>query len=213
VLANERELLVRSIVKAGASSVVVIPEPLAAAIGAGVDVSSSYARMVIDFGEGVFDCAVIQSSKIRLTRAVRSGCARLRKEIVAAAARRGDRAITDETAELILRTCGVALSGSDPTAANMSAWAAAAIEAPLQDMLDSVDSFLRDLPPSLGCEIIDNGILLTGGGALIPGIRERLEERTGINVRTASRPLFSVVEGARNILPVVTALNQWGQRA
>ena len=79
----------------------------------------------------------------------------------------------------------------------------------MEEILAAINSFLLDLPHTLGSEIIDSGIWLTGGGALIPGIRERLEERTGINVRTVGNPLFAVIEGARDILPVVAALNQW----
>ena len=70
---EERQMLTDSIMKAGAFSVSIIPEPLAAAIGSGLDVSSPYAQMVIDIGEGVTDCAVIRSSKILVTRAVRVG--------------------------------------------------------------------------------------------------------------------------------------------
>ena len=85
----------------------------------------------------------------------------------------------------------------------------AAVEPVVEEILSTFDTFLRDLPHSLGCEIIDSGIWLSGGGALIPGIRERLEEQTGISVRIADNPLFAVIEGARVILPVVAALNQW----
>lgn len=194
---SERELLVDSIICSGASSVVVIPEPLAAAIGSGIDVSSPYAQMVIDIGEGVTDCAVIQSSKIRTTCAVRIGCAMMRRDLLKAAERSGNSTISDEDAEIILRTDGVAHSG-------------AGCKLPaVEKLIDTVNSFLLDLPHSLGCEIIESGIWLTGGGALIPGMRERLEEQTGISVSIAENPRTAVVEGARVILPVVTALNQW----
>lgn len=206
---NEHELLIESIVKAGASSVVVIPEPLAAAVGAGVDVSSPYPQMVIDIGEGVSDCAIIQSSKILATCAVRFGCAGMRREIVQTAERNGISAITDGEAEELLRSHGVAVSSSDSLDSGGRAHPAAAVEPVMEEILATIDSFLRDLPHSLGCEIIDSGIWLSGGGALIPGIRERLEEHTGITVRTVGNPLFAVIEGARVILPVVTALNQW----
>lgn len=207
---NERELLIESIVKAGASSVVVIPEPLAAAVGAGIDVSSPYAQMVIDIGEGVSDCAIIQSSKILATCAVRTGCAKMRREIVRTAEQKnGITAITDEKAEEILRSQGVALSGSASLDSIRRGHPTAAVEPVVEEIVDTIDAFLRDLPHTLGCEIIDSGIWLSGGGALVPGIRERLEERTGINVRIVGNPLFAVIEGARVILPVVTALNQW----
>ena len=206
---SERELLIESIVKAGASSVVVIPEPLAAAVGAGTDVSSPYAQMVIDIGEGVSDCAIIQSSKILATCAVRIGCAVMRRAIVQSAERNGISAISDGEANEILGTLGVAVSSSASRDTIRQVHPAATVEPVVEEILATIDSFLRDLPHSLGCEIIDSGIWLSGGGALIPGMRERLEECTGINVRTADNPLFAVIEGARVILPVVAALNQW----
>lgn len=156
---SERELLIESIVKAGASSVVVIPEPLAAAVGAGTDVSSPYAQMIIDISEGVSDCAIIQSSKILATCAVRIGCARMRREIVQTA-----EASTDEEAEEILRSHGVAVSASGSLDPGGRAHPAAAVEPVVEEILGTIDTFLRDLPHSLGCEIIDSGIWLSGGG-------------------------------------------------
>ena len=202
---NERELLKESILKAGASSVVIIPEPLAAAVGAGIDISSPYAQMVIDIGEGVSDCAIIQSSKILVTCAVRIGCARIRMEIARAAKLRGTAAVTDKDAEIILRSYGVAFSGLDKCDSNEQI----VLNSEVEEIFGTIDSFLRGLPHSLGSEIIDSGIWLSGGGALILGIREKLEERTGIKVGIVSNPLTAVAEGARVILPVVTALNQW----
>jgi len=84
-----------------------------------------------------------------------------------------------------------------------------AMEPVVEKLIDTVDAFLRDMPHYLGCEIIESGIWLTGGGALIPGIRERLEEKTGISVTIVNNPRIAVVEGARVILPIVTALNRW----
>jgi len=206
---KERELLISSIVKAGASSVIVIPEPLAAAVGAGIEVSSPYPQMLIDIGEGVSDCAIIQSSKILATCAVRIGCARLRQEIVRKAERSGNQAVTGEEAEEILRTSGAAIINSDRHVVCGREESALAVEPVVEEILSVINSFLLDLPHTLGSEIIDSGIWLTGGGALIPGIRERLEVRTGINVRTVGNPLSAVIEGVRDILPVVAALNQW----
>lgn len=205
----ERELLVDSIFRSGASSVVVIPEPIAAAVGGGIDVSSPYAQMVIDIGEGVTDCAVIRSSKIRTTCAVRIGCATMRREIVLAADRSGKSTITDEEAEELMRSFGVVHSKVAAQSAVDAIQSAYAMEPVVEKLTDTVGSFLLDLPHSLGCEIIESGIWLTGGGALIPGIRERLEEKTGISVTIVDNPRIAVVEGARVILPVVTALNRW----
>lgn len=209
VSASERKLLIDSIFSSGASSVVVIPEPIAAAVGSGIDVSSPYAHMVVDIGEGVTDCAVIKSSKIRTTCAARIGCAMMRREIMIAAQTGNKSALTEEEAEDLLRTHGVIHPKSESQSATVTEQTRAVVEPVVKKLVDMVDSFLLDLPHALGCEIIESGIRLSGGGAMIPGIRERLEEQTGISVTIADNPRSSVVEGARVILPIVTALNQW----
>jgi rod shape-determining protein MreB len=198
---EERQLLVDSIMRSGAASALVIPEPLAAAIGAGIDVSSPYARMVVDIGEGVTDCAIIRSSEIRATCALRVGCHQMRSTIVGAA----KNSLNDTSADILLRNCGLTRS---PEAIG-SVMVATSIEPVLEQIAGTVDSFIRDLPPDLGCDVIDSGICLTGGGALIPGVRQYLENRTGITVSVAKNPRASVVEGARAILPVILMLNRW----
>lgn len=163
--------------------------------------------MVIDIGEGVSDCAIIRSSKIRATCAIRIGCDRMRRAIVHAAHQAGCAAIDDSYADTLMRTCGLARS-VDRTGSQM---AAAALQPVLEEIAVTIDSFLRDIPDDLGCEVIESGICLTGGGALIPGVREFLEQRTGIGVTVSGNPRTSVVEGARAILPVIMLLNQWKQ--
>ena len=202
---EERELLIASIMRAGAASISLIPEPLAAAIGAGVDVSSCYAKMVIDIGEGVTDCAVIRSSKICMTSAIRVGCARMRRAIVAAVQESGCTDASDTLGNMLMRTCGYERS----VVHQGSMLTASALQPVLEELADTIQDFLRDLPHDLGCEIIESGICLTGGGALIPGVRELFEQRTGISVTMAHTPRASVVEGARAILPVILTLNQW----
>lgn len=202
---EERQLLIDSISKAGAASVYMIPEPLAAAIGSGLDVSSAYAQMVIDVGEGVTDCAVIRESKISATCAIRVGCERMRRAIITAAQEHGGPILGNSEADMMMRTLGLKRSLDHAG----SILAATALQPVLEEILDTVESFIRDLPSSLGCEIIDSGICLTGGGALIPGVRKYFEERTGICITIAGNPRGSVVEGARNILPVILMLNHW----
>ena len=201
---EERQSLIDSIIQAGAASVVIIPEPLAAAIGSGLDVSSPYAQMVIDIGEGVTDCAIIQSSKIYATCAIRVGCDRMRRAIVTTARQHGC-TISDPHADTLMRTSGLAHSVDHAG----SVLASSALQPVIAEIADTIDSFLRDLPHEVGCEVIESGICLTGGGALIPGVREYFEQRTGINITIATDPLASVVEGARAIVPVILVLNQW----
>lgn len=202
---EERHLLTESIMKAGAFSVSIIPEPLAAAIGSGLDVSSPYARMVIDIGEGVTDCAVIRSSKILVTSATSAGCGRMRQAIMDEGPQYGCTHIDDTYADMLLHRCGLMRSAEHTG----SVFAAAALQPVFKQLVDTIDSFLQDLPHEVGCEVIDSGISLTGGGALIPGVKEYLEQRTGITTTVVSNPRTAVVEGARAIVPVILFLNQW----
>lgn len=202
---EERQMLTDSIMKAGAFSVSIIPEPLAAAIGSGLDVSSPYAQMIVDIGEGVTDCAVIRSSKILVTGAIRVGCGRMRQAIVNEGPKYGCAHIDDMYADMLMHRCGLARSAENTG----SLFAATAIQPVFKEIADTIDSFLQDLPPEVGCEVIDSGISLTGGGALIPGVKNCLEQRTGIATNVAINPRAAVVEGARAIVPVVLFLNQW----
>ena len=205
----EQELLIESILSSGASSVTVIPDPFAAAIGGGVDVSSSHAQMVIDIGEGATDCAVIRAGKIQTTCAVRLGCANMRREIVRAGGVQGGKpVITEEEAEKLLRRHGVAHSRVERQSATGAEQGMHAVEQVVEQLTTEACSFLRDMPHSLGCEIIESGIWLTGGGALIPGIRERLDTQTGIGVTLVGNPLSAVVEGARALLPYIAEMNR-----
>lgn len=199
---EERQSLVDAIMRSGAASAEVIPEPLAAAIGAGIDVSSPYARMVVDIGEGVTDCAIISSSEIRACCAVRTGCARMRSAIVKDL---GCSGYGDEFADHLMRRCGLDRSPEEIGSITV----AASIELVLEEIACKLSSFVRDLPAEMGCDVIDSGICLTGGGALIPGVRRFLEERIGISISVADNPRHSVVEGARAILPVMLMLNRW----
>ncbi|WP_224984474.1 rod shape-determining protein [Geomonas agri] len=202
---SERQLLTDAIMKAGAAAVSIIPEPLAAAVGANLDVSSPYAQMVVDIGDGVTDCAVLRSGKVVASYALRGGCCRMRNAVVTAFEAVQRTVLHEEEADLLLRHCGT----NGPAEHAAGATAATALVPILDEIADSIDSFIRDLPNDIGCDIIYSGICLTGGGALIPGLRHLLEERTGINVFTVSNPRSAVVEGARAILPVVVMLNRW----
>ncbi|QEM68062.1 hypothetical protein FO488_07740 [Geobacter sp. FeAm09] len=219
--AGERNAVVEGISRGGASAVVVVPEPLAAAVGAGVDIVSPYARMVIDLGEGVTDCAVIASGKVVDTAALRGGCGAFRSALRETVLRMRNMRITTRQAELLLRaalrgpaTVSVQAPGTGegdcPAQPPISlAEAREACEPAMAAILGLITGFLRDLPHSMGCEIIENGITLTGGGALLAGMRERIQAATGIAVMPVPNPLEAVVRGAYAMLPIVAMLNMW----
>jgi rod shape-determining protein MreB len=163
--------------------------------------------MIIDIGEGVTDCAITQSSRIQETCSIRVGCAAMRQAI-RFAFRKQDAMVSDEDSERHLRNCGVSQAGLDNFSDNRRK-IVSAVESVAVRITETIDSFLRALPHTMGCEIIESGIWLTGGGALVPGMRGSIEQKTGITVRCVANPCSAVVEGARAILPVVSALNQW----
>jgi rod shape-determining protein MreB len=206
---EERMRLVDTVVRSGATSVVVVPEPLAAAIGAEMDVSSPYAQMVIDIGDGVTDCAVIRSSRVLTGFTLRTGCAALRRALVQRAA------VSEEQADKLLHSFGVSLLRNrlrhqpDDNVREEYERYCAAIAPDVEIILSAIDRFLKDIPAGMGAEVIDSGIVLTGGGALLPGIRSRVEEVSGIRISCPYNPQMAVIKGAHAILPVVTALNQW----
>jgi rod shape-determining protein MreB len=209
----EREALKNCILKAGASSVVVVPEPLAAAVGAGIDIASKYSKLVVDFGEGVTDCALIHRGQVVHSSAVRIGCADLRRSIQGWARESLQVTISDADADQFLRRFGVMAAEAKPdeelllgTSANLLR---GALQAPLSQMLDAVKAMIGDLPPVFGAEVIEDGIFMTGGGALLPGLNAMLERTTGIHTIVTPQPLASVIHGARAMLPLAAALKLW----
>lgn len=222
--ATELDSLRACLTRAGAATVFIVPEPLAAAIGAGMDVASPYAGMIVDIGEGITDCAVIRSGKIITKRAVRVGCFDLRRLLMKTLSTENNIRICDKVAERIVRESGVsrpAVSADRVTfcgrperrgASECRSMPVKEIQARLEPVtrviLDVAHGLLRDLAPGVGCEIIENGIFLSGGGALLDGMRERLESGTDIPVILPAKPLEAVVTGAREMLPIVALLNR-----
>jgi rod shape-determining protein MreB len=87
--------------------------------------------------------------------------------------------------------------------------AAIGLQPVIESIAHTAESFFKELPDGLACDIIDNGICLTGGGALIPGVKVYLEHHLGISLKVAGNPLASVAEGARAILPMILSLDEW----
>lgn len=209
---------------AGASAILIVPEPLAAAIGAGVDISSTYANMILDIGEGVTDCAIIKEGQLHQTHAVRIGCASLRNAVMDIVWETCGTRINTDKAEQILREIGV-LHSSTTDISNASHEHEMCLQSlpakitlneirsvimPILDqMLGGAVALIRNIPPEIGCEIIENGIHLTGGGSLLKGMRELVELKTHLDVITAQKPLGTVITGAQAMLPVVLLQNRW----
>lgn len=201
--AREREALTGVLRKSGAARVRIVPEPLAAAVGSGIDISSPYAQMIVDIGEGVTDCIVLREGKIIASRAVRIGCGNLREELMRRFVSEGKKAPSREEADRVVATAGVGrvgvqketAEGADAFPGPLSASVHEVIEPAVAGILAAPAALLREIPDDVGCEIIESGILLTGGGALIPGLSERLAAATSVRVATPESPLDVVVRG------------------
>jgi rod shape-determining protein MreB len=226
--ATEMELLSLEIAVrgAGVDEVCIVPEPLAAAVGAGADVGAERASMVIDFGEGVTDCAVLGEGRILASVATRGGCCALRAGVIESVARETGLHLTEPEAERLVRHVGLPQPGR-PRANVAMAWAhtagstlprrhpipaslvAEAVERISSAALEATADFAAVLDPRRREEIAESGVLLTGGGALIPGMQTRFGEKLGLPVVLAHAPLDSVIHGARELLDVAADAGLW----
>jgi len=222
---EERAALVEAAQRAGASEVFVAPEPLAAAIGAGLDVASHYAQMLVDIGDGVTDIAVVRSGNLILTSAVRTACSDLRNAVAQMVSFRHGVMLFPQEAERLMHLIGatfnydqeelVVTAGTDwltgePLQLCVSSHDLnEAIEPVLETIVEAIHSTVRRLPEETSCEVIENGICLTGGGAMLQGLPERLAAATSLDVRVAEDPMMAVINGARQMLDVGIATDIW----
>jgi rod shape-determining protein MreB len=197
----------------GRRPVHLVPEPLAAAIGARIPVNAPSGNMVVDIGGGRTEAAVISMYGIVVSESVRIAGDRLDDAIVAYVKRRYNLVIGDRTAEEMKRTIGAAvplgddelkmdirgrdqISGLPKTLAVTSSDVTAAIQDSLATIVSVVRSVLERTPPELASDVIDRGIVLTGGGALLRHIDVLLAQETGIPIHIAENPLDCVAIGA-----------------
>lgn len=216
--------LVDATLRSGISSVAVVPEPMAAAIGAGIDGSSGYANMLIDVGEGVTDIAVLKSGTIVKSGAVRIACNNFHSSLQSKieegyGIQLQNFDVRALTQQLCLQTFSdtetILINGIDSITNREKEIDIRTDEllnafTPIADtILKSTQSFLRDLPDQISCEVIENGIYLTGGGAFIPGLADRIEKDTSIVVHRAADPLNAVIDGARQMVATGLSTDLW----
>lgn len=221
----ERSALTEATQRAGAAAVVLAPEPLAAAIGIGMDISSKHAQMLVDIGDGVTDIAVIRSGELVATAAARTACSDLIQVAAKLIAREEGVNIYSREAQRLIKQVGTGRQKL-PTAPFVIAGAdcnskllrrvyvrgdaiAAAMQPVLDVIVNAVSQSLRDLPDELACEVIESGIHLTGGGARLTGMAELLAAETSLDVRAAHDPMHAVINGARQMLAVGVQTNIW----
>lgn len=216
---QERTALVDATLRAGISSVAVVPEPLAAAIGAGIDGGSGYSHMLVDIGEGVTDIAVLKSGALVQTGAIRTACSNFYHSLQATVKEGYGFQLQQLDVRLLTQQLGVAASNGTETillnGIDFSSKKEKEVQirteeliqaiTPVTDtILKTIQDFLQDLPDAIACEVIESGIHLTGGGACLPGLAQRIAKETSMVVHTTADPLHAVIDGARQM--VVTGL-------
>lgn len=222
---DERARLVDAVHRAGVGAVSIAPEPLAAAIGAGLDPESPCAQLLVDIGEGVTDCAVVRGGKLVATRALRVAVADVRLAATAWIESGAGIRVVPVEAERVLRAVGVGpivnarrsvrvvgspLHGAGPIVAPIEIDDLHdAIEPVVDSITACVGQFVAELPAELAAEVRDSGLCLTGGGALLSGMLERLVGETAMAVWRAPDPLRAVIDGAHRLAASRTPLPAW----
>ena len=212
----ERRAIREAALGAGASQVYLIEEPMAAAIGAGLNVSDANGSMVVDIGGGTTEVAVISLGGMVYKGSVRVGGDKFDESIINYIRRNKGMLIGDPTAELIKKEIGSAFPSTEnkeievkgrnmtegvPRSFTISSKEILeSLSDPLNQIVSAVKIGLEQTPPELGADITEKGIAITGGGALLRGIDRLLQEETGIPVIVAEDPLACVVNGCGEAL-------------
>ena len=214
----ERRAIRDAASNAGASQVWLIEEPMAAAIGAGMPVTEPIGSMVVDIGGGTTEVAVLSLRGLAYTTSVRVGGDKMDEAIASYVRRNHNLLIGDATAERIKKEVGTARMPADGKGTTIhikgrdlvngvpkeisitQAQIAEALTEPVAAIVEGVRIALENTAPELAADIVDQGIVLTGGGALLQGIDEVLREETGLPVTVAEDPLTCVALGTGRAL-------------
>ena len=220
----EKRAVREAAAQAGGKDVFLMEEPLAAAIGADIDISRPEGTFVIDIGGGTSDIAVISLGGIVASTSLKVAGDRMDEAIVKYMRKKHKLYIGERMAETLKKEIGTAFprpeevsytcSGRDlvtglPREVEVtSSEMMEALEEPLQQICEATHSVLEKTPPELAADISTGGIIITGGGALLYGIDERIKQRTGINVKIAENPMDCVAIGTGRALENIDVLQK-----
>ncbi|MSU00152.1 rod shape-determining protein MreB [Tissierella pigra] len=219
----EKRAVIEASTQAGAIKTYIIEEPIAAAIGAGVDITEPTGNMVIDIGGGTTDVAVISLGGIVVSRSIKIAGDEWDESISKYIRKKFNMMIGERSAEELKLNIGSAyemgeerfkevrgrnlLTGLPITINVSSDDMLQALKEPIQEIIDTVHIVLERTPPELAADISNRGILMTGGGALLHGLDKLISERTGIPVHIADEPVSSVARGTGKALEWIQYLD------
>lgn len=206
--------------QAGARSVDIIEEPIAAAIGAGIDISKPCGNMIVDIGGGTTDIAVISLGGAVVSTSIKIAGDDFDEAIVRFMRKKHNLLIGERTAEEIKIKIGCAfprqevvtmdvrgrnlVTGLPKTITVTSEETEEALREATSQIVEAVHSVLEKTPPELASDIAERGIVLTGGGALLQGLEELIESKTGINTMTAEDPMTAVAIGTGRFIECIS---------
>ena len=223
----EKRAVEEATYSAGARQAYLIEEPMAAAIGAGLPVSEPTGNMIVDIGGGTTEVAVISLGGIVVSQSIRVGGDELDEAIIEHVKREYKLMIGSQTAEEVKLEIGSAfelpeeveaeirgrdlVSGLPKTVVLSSAEVRSALEIPLSQIIDAVKQTLDKTPPELSSDIMDRGIVLAGGGALLQRLTDRIRSETQMPVHMADSPLTCVAIGSGRSLEEFEAIHRANQ--
>lgn len=224
ITAVERRAVREAAESAGAREVFFIEEPMAAAIGAGLPVTEPTCSMVVDIGGGTTEVAVISLAGIVYSKSVRVGGNDMDEAILQYIKQKYNLLIGDQTAELVKTTIGNAFANNEVEHMDIkgrdlvsgipkiiginSDEVREAISDQLQTIVETVRSSLEQTPPELAGDVVEKGIMLSGGGALLQNLDKLLHEETGLPIAIAEDPLSNAVIGSGKALDSIDTLRQ-----
>ena len=211
----EKKAVEESAMSAGAREVYLVEEPMAAAIGAGIPVSDPAGYIVVDIGGGTTEIGVTSLGGLVLCKSIKVAGDKFDKSIIEHVRQNYNLFIGERTAENIKIEIGTAIkldtelkmkvkgrdnSGLLSTIELGSEGVRIAIKEPLKEIVSAIKSVLENMPPDLASDIVDNGVIITGGGALIRGLDTYLSDIIKLPVKVANEPLLSVAYGTSQVL-------------
>jgi len=216
ITSTERRAVVEAVVRAGARNAYIVKEPILAAIGAGIPIHESKGHMIMDIGGGTTDIAVISLGGIVASTSVKCAGDKIDQAIVDYIKKTFNLAIGDKTAEAVKIKIGsavlleeelsVTIKGRDfiqglPRTAQISTnEIVRAIDKELRTMIDAIKNVLAETPPELSSDIIDEGIIMTGGSSQLRNLADLIYRRTGVKAKVADEPLLCVARGTGEAL-------------
>ena len=220
----EKRAVRESAMSAGAREVFLIEEPMAAAIGAGLDVTAPTGNMVVDIGGGTTDVAVISLSGIVCSRSIRCGGDAMDEAVINYVKRKYNMLIGERTAESVKMAIGTAsptaktetmeikgrdlVAGIPKVVVTTSEEIREALQEPLAQIVECVHLTLERTPPELAADIVDRGIMLVGGGSLLTDLDHLLRQETRLPILRSEDPFTAVVHGAGKALENIALLRE-----